>query len=110
MRQGFLFLLTALATFSQTSDISGSRIRPHLKFLASDLLEGRSVGTRGGELAASYIAAQFEAAGLKEGASVEFEARIKEYKKGYVNKRIGVNQRKIDYKLSHPTKIKIVGT
>jgi len=37
----------------------------HLKFLASDLCEGRAVGTRGGELAAAYIAAQFEAAGLE---------------------------------------------
>ncbi len=62
---GFLLFMTALAAFGQGSDISGSRIRPHLKFLASDLLEGRGVGTRGGELAASYIASQFEASGLK---------------------------------------------
>jgi Zn-dependent M28 family amino/carboxypeptidase len=36
----------------------------HLKYLADDLLEGRAPATRGGELAARYIAAQFEAAGL----------------------------------------------
>lgn len=36
----------------------------HLKYLADDLLEGRGPGTRGGMLAAKYIAAQFEAMGL----------------------------------------------
>ncbi|NOT74206.1 MAG: hypothetical protein HOP08_04700 [Cyclobacteriaceae bacterium] len=53
----------------------------------------------------------FEDAGLKEGkegAVVVFEARIKEYKKGYVNKAYKINQQKIDYKLSHPTKIKLM--
>lgn len=37
----------------------------HLRFLAHDLLEGRAPGTRGIELAAHYIAAQFERAGLR---------------------------------------------
>src|SRR2546426_6088512 len=37
----------------------------HLRFLASDLLEGRAPATRGGRLAAEYIAAQFEALGLE---------------------------------------------
>ena len=36
-----------------------------MKFLASDLLEGRGVGTRGGDLAAEYIAAQFALVGAK---------------------------------------------
>jgi hypothetical protein len=34
-------------------------------FLADDLLEGRGTGTRGHQLAARYIAAQFEALALK---------------------------------------------
>jgi Zn-dependent M28 family amino/carboxypeptidase len=37
----------------------------HLRFLASDLLEGRAPATRGGRLAAEYIAAQFQALGLQ---------------------------------------------
>ena len=37
----------------------------HLRFLASDLLEGRAPATRGGHLATAYIAAQFEALGLE---------------------------------------------
>ncbi len=40
-------------------------IRADARFLASDLLEGRGPGTRGDALATAYIAAQFEAAGLK---------------------------------------------
>jgi Zn-dependent M28 family amino/carboxypeptidase len=39
-------------------------IRAHLEFLADDALEGRRPGTPGGELAAKYIAAQFERLGL----------------------------------------------
>ena len=47
----------------------------------------------------------FEKVNLTEGASYEFEARIKKYSKGYVNKKYGIDQSKSDYKLSHPTKI-----
>ena len=37
----------------------------HIKYLADDKLEGRAPGTPGIELAAEYIAKQFQAAGLK---------------------------------------------
>jgi Zn-dependent M28 family amino/carboxypeptidase len=47
--------------------IDAERIRAHVKFLADDLLEGRGPGVRGGELAAKYIATQFELDGLKPG-------------------------------------------
>jgi hypothetical protein len=50
----------------------------------------------------------FEKIILKEGVIIEFEARVKSYNKGYVNKAVGINQRKTDFKLSHPTKIKLV--
>lgn len=42
-----------------------NRMKTDLNFLASDLLEGRGTGQRGGDVAAAYIAAQFEIAGLK---------------------------------------------
>jgi Zn-dependent M28 family amino/carboxypeptidase len=45
--------------------IDAERIRAHVKFLADDLLEGRGTGTRGGELAADYIATQFALLGLQ---------------------------------------------
>jgi Zn-dependent M28 family amino/carboxypeptidase len=44
--------------------VSTAAMDAHLKYLADDLLEGRAPATRGGELAARYIAAQFEAIGL----------------------------------------------
>src|ERR1700682_2734630 len=45
--------------------IDPEKIRAHVKFLASDLLEGRGTGQRGGDIAAEYIATQFELYGLK---------------------------------------------
>ena len=39
-------------------------IRAHTQFLADDLLEGRGTGTRGYQLAANYVAAQFTGLGL----------------------------------------------
>ncbi len=45
--------------------IDPEKIRYHVKFLASDLLEGRGTGARGGDIAAEYIAAQFGIYGLK---------------------------------------------
>ncbi|MCC6540017.1 MAG: M28 family peptidase [Bryobacterales bacterium] len=55
----------ALLAWGQPADISGERIRAHVKFLASDLLEGRGVGVRGGDLATEYLAAQLALAGAK---------------------------------------------
>jgi Zn-dependent M28 family amino/carboxypeptidase len=40
-------------------------LRAHLEFLADDALEGRAPGTRGGAVAAKYIATQFERLGLE---------------------------------------------
>jgi len=45
--------------------IDPEKIRAHVRFLSLDLLEGRGPGTRGGELAAQYIAAQFALDGLE---------------------------------------------
>ena len=49
--------------------ITTEEIDAHLRFLSSDLLEGRAPGTRGGRLAAEYIASQLEVFGLKPGAA-----------------------------------------
>ena len=45
--------------------ISADSLRGHLSFLASDLLEGRATPSRGLDLAAAYIAAQYRRAGLE---------------------------------------------
>ncbi len=42
-------------------------LRSHMAFLADDLLEGRGTGTRGYQLAANYVRAQFAQMGLKPG-------------------------------------------
>ncbi len=49
------------------ANISPDSLRGNLSFIASDLLEGRETPSRGLDLAAEYIAAQFRSAGL-EGA------------------------------------------
>ncbi|MBV8830973.1 MAG: M20/M25/M40 family metallo-hydrolase [Acidobacteriaceae bacterium] len=58
-----IFGCTLLAT--QDLQPSGEKIRTHVKYLASDELEGRGVGTRGEKLATQYIAAQLETFGVK---------------------------------------------
>jgi Peptidase family M28 len=45
--------------------ITADSLRGHLSFIASDALEGRSTPSRGLDLAAEYIAAQFRRAGLE---------------------------------------------
>src|SRR6202163_901047 len=65
MKRSFLFALLVWTATAQMDEISGRHIRAHVKFLASDLLEGRGVGVRGGDLATDYIATQFALAGAK---------------------------------------------
>jgi hypothetical protein len=50
----------------------------------------------------------FQAVKLSEGARLEFEARVKVYSKGYVSSRLKIDNRTQDYKLSHPTKVRLV--
>lgn len=75
LSQGFGVMLTALivvacgSTQVQTQSspevsADASRIKSHLKFLSDDLLEGRDTGSRGHEIASSYIAAEFAKYGL----------------------------------------------
>ena len=49
--------------------ITAAEIDADLRFLSSDLLEGRAPATRGGRIAAEYIAAQLLAAGVEPGAN-----------------------------------------
>jgi Zn-dependent M28 family amino/carboxypeptidase len=47
------------------ASIDPAKIGAHVRYLASDLLEGRGPGTHGGQLAAEYIASQFALAGAR---------------------------------------------
>jgi hypothetical protein len=71
-----LFFASALATRSAEpvlspeqqavmNHISANSLRGNVSFLASDLLEGRATPSRGLDLAAEYLAAQFRRAGLE---------------------------------------------
>jgi Zn-dependent M28 family amino/carboxypeptidase len=71
----FITLLAATAAFAPfaladdptavaLATIRPEALRSHVAFLADDLLEGRGTATRGHEIAARYVAAQFEALGL----------------------------------------------
>src|SRR5215207_9673079 len=56
-------VLTAADT-RRPVDASADRVRAHIEFLASDLLQGREPGTPGYEIGADYVAAQFRQLGL----------------------------------------------
>jgi Zn-dependent M28 family amino/carboxypeptidase len=67
-----VFAVFAAPVLSQTATtanpITAHEIDGHLRFLSSDLLEGRGPATRGGRLTAEYIASQLRIAGLAPGS------------------------------------------
>ena len=89
MRKGFLFVLMCAlligmawsqsrsrrskkytgalpsGAMSAMHGVDDGRIKADIRFLSSDVLESRGTGARGGDIAAHYIASQFEEAGLK---------------------------------------------
>jgi hypothetical protein len=50
----------------------------------------------------------FEDANIREGDIITFDARIKRYTKGYVNRALGMKRQTTDFKLSHPTRVEIL--
>jgi hypothetical protein len=56
--------------------ITSAEIDGHLRFLSSDLLEGRAPATRGGRLAAEYIASQLRAAGVEPAVDGSYFQRV----------------------------------
>jgi hypothetical protein len=77
----FVFAATAFTPEQQAvvNGISENSLRGNLSFLSSDLLEGRDTPSRGLDLAADYIAAQFRRAGLEPvgGDGYFQDARVK---------------------------------
>src|SRR5256714_4900508 len=67
----FIGLLATTNAYGQTGTtparITPEEIDAHLRFLSSDLLEGRAPATRGGRLAEEYIAAQLKTFGVRPG-------------------------------------------
>jgi Zn-dependent M28 family amino/carboxypeptidase len=54
-----------MPVLAQLPNLSEQRMRADVRYLASDRLEGRGVGTNGEKLATDYIASQLKAAGVK---------------------------------------------
>ncbi len=65
-------IVVSPAEKSAAASITQDVLRAHVRFLASDLLEGRGASTRGDQLAEQYVAAQFEMLGLKPAGSKGF--------------------------------------
>lgn len=67
MFRRFIPLLITIfcVTLHAQNSVRPSEIAAHIRFLASDSLEGREPGTRGFEIAAEYVRAQFAAVGLQ---------------------------------------------
>lgn len=57
--------LTAQGFEEARDSITADEIRAHLRFLSQDDLAGRAPGTRGGDIAAEYVATQFMRVGLR---------------------------------------------
>ncbi len=60
-----LVALVAAAAAGATFQLSPGRMRSDVKYLSSDTLEGRGVGTRGEKLAIDYLANELKTAGVK---------------------------------------------
>ncbi|QNM84055.1 M20/M25/M40 family metallo-hydrolase [Sphingomonas sabuli] len=68
------FALAAAAPAAQPApqtklSAAAERVRADVEFLSHDLLEGRDSGSRGYDIAAAYVAAQFRAIGLQPGGT-----------------------------------------
>jgi len=68
--RAFLFALTFLgAAIASAQTIRPEALRGIMRFLSSDLLEGRGTGARGYQIAAEYVASQLESLGIAPGAN-----------------------------------------
>jgi Zn-dependent M28 family amino/carboxypeptidase len=66
----------AHADAGKTAVVQEAPLRAHLSFLASDLLEGRGTGQRGGDLTVAYLESQALALGLKPGNGNSFRQSV----------------------------------
>jgi hypothetical protein len=70
----FVFSISAAAQSGQAApefELGKAELEAHLRFLASDELQGRRTGSHGNNIAARYIATQFEALGLATAPGAE---------------------------------------
>ncbi len=63
--RALIAIAVVLPLAAQQMQVSGDKVRAHVKYLASDELQGRGVGTNGERLATRYIASQLKAEGVE---------------------------------------------
>ena len=77
LSMAFVSIALASPALAQTdgapSRITAQEIDAHLRFLSSDLLEGRAPATRGGQLAEQYIASELMSFGVKPEYRPDFD-------------------------------------
>jgi hypothetical protein len=61
----FMALPFVAAAEPEATSFNADAIRAHVRFLSDDLLEGRGTGTRGYDIAATYVASWLEGLGLE---------------------------------------------
>lgn len=66
----------AIPSQADAPSVSAEAIEAHIRFLADDAMEGREAGTRGYELAANYVEAQFRMLGLQPGGEAGYRAEV----------------------------------
>lgn len=85
-----------------SAKVEKQRIQAHLEFLADDYLEGRDTGSKGYEIAAKYVAAEFSKLGLQPAGENGYFQRVP-FRRGYLNQqstlaRIGEGEQAITLK------------
>jgi hypothetical protein len=98
---------TFLGTFSRLGKKVNFKGRSEDTILLIEIIDKETKKVVADHMWFSYTKG-FEKITLTLGAKISFEARVTDYKKGYVNKRYGIDQSKKDFKLSHPTKIQLI--
>jgi len=111
MKKKFLILILAVLlsscfyTRTTSPQIEEKDIYFHLKYIASDELEGRRAGTRGAELASDYIAKQFKKFGLKPAGDkgtyfqyFDFVSDVKLGDSNFVSFKINKDEIKLNFK------------
>jgi Zn-dependent M28 family amino/carboxypeptidase len=72
-----LYSGVAAASPTMAPTVQEAPLRAHLQFLASDLLEGRGTGQRGGDLTVAYLETQAMALGLRPANGASFRQSVK---------------------------------
>lgn len=87
--------VAALAQQASAPSFTPEGFRSHVAFLSDDLLQGRNTGSPGYDIAAKYVATQFEGLGLKPGANGSWYQAVPfvEYKLGEAPARLTIGGR-----------------